>query len=114
MSRLSSVVKQHPLIAFFLLTYALTWLAWPMWASGLYPIAPVFSFAPFLAALVVLAITQGKSGVGALLRRMNVQASALDMRLRRHAENSASWHAKWDDPQGLTNTHPATPAHPSA
>jgi uncharacterized protein len=70
MSRLSSVVKQHPLIAFFVLTYALTWLAWPMWASGLYPIAPVFSFAPFLAALVVLAITHGKSGVGGLLRRM--------------------------------------------
>jgi uncharacterized protein len=70
MSRLSSVVKQHPLIAFFVLTYALTWLAWPMWASGLYPIAPVFSFGPFLAALVVLAITRGKSGVGGLLRRM--------------------------------------------
>jgi membrane protease YdiL (CAAX protease family) len=70
MSRLSSVVKRHPLITFFVLTYALTWLAWPMWASGFYPIAPVFSFAPFLAALVVLAITRGKSGVGGLLRRM--------------------------------------------
>jgi uncharacterized protein len=70
MSRLSSVVKRHPLITFFVLTYALTWLAWPMWASGFYPIAPVFSFAPFLVALVVLAITQGKSGVGGLLRRM--------------------------------------------
>jgi uncharacterized protein len=70
MSRLSSVVKQHPIIAFFVLTYALSWLAWPVWASGLYPIAPVFSFAPFLAALVVLAITHGKSGVGGLLRRM--------------------------------------------
>src|ERR671921_299438 len=70
MSRLSSVVKRHPLITFFVLTYALSWLAWPMWASGFYPIAPVFSFAPFLAALVVLAITRGKSGVGGLLRRM--------------------------------------------
>jgi uncharacterized protein len=70
MSHLSSVVKRHPLITFFVLTYALTWLAWPMWASGFYPIAPVFSFAPFLVALVVLAITRGKSGVGGLLRRM--------------------------------------------
>src|ERR671910_749002 len=70
MSSLSSVVKRHPLITFFVLTYALTWLAWPLWALGLYPIAPVFSFAPFLTALVVLAITQGKSGVGGLLRRM--------------------------------------------
>ena len=65
-----SLVKRHPLITFFVLTYALTWLAWPLWALGLYPIAPVFSFAPFLTALVVLAITQGKSGVGGLLRRM--------------------------------------------
>jgi uncharacterized protein len=70
MSGLSSLVKRRPLIAFFVLTYALSWLAWPLWASGLYPIAPVFSFAPFLAALVVLAITYGKSGVGGLLRRM--------------------------------------------
>jgi uncharacterized protein len=65
-----SWVKRHPLITFFVLTYALSWVAYPMWASGLYPIAPVFSFAPFLAALLVLAIIQGRSGVGGLLRRM--------------------------------------------
>ena len=34
MSRLLSVVKRHPLITFFVLTYALTWLAWPLWALG--------------------------------------------------------------------------------
>ena len=70
MSRLTSVVKRHPIITFFVSSYALSWLAWPLWAFGLYPIAPVFSFAPFLAALVVLAIINGKSGVGGLLRRM--------------------------------------------
>ena len=70
MSRLTSLVKRHPLITFFLVTYALSWLAWPLWAFGLYPIAPVFSFAPFITALVVLAVTRGKSGVGGLLRRM--------------------------------------------
>ena len=59
-------------------------------------------------------MSQASRNMSARLRRMNVQASALDMRLHRHAEKSASWHAKWDDPQGLTNTHPATPAHPSA
>jgi hypothetical protein len=51
------------------LAYALSWLAWPVWASGLYP-NPVFSFGPFLAALIVLALTNGKSGVVGLLRRM--------------------------------------------
>jgi CAAX protease family protein len=69
MFRLSRVAKRHPLIAFFMLTYALTWSAWPVWAMGFYP-NPIFSFAPFLAALVVLALTHGKSGVGGLLRRM--------------------------------------------
>jgi membrane protease YdiL (CAAX protease family) len=65
-----SLVKRHPIITFFVLSYVISWVAYPMWASGLYPIAPVFSFAPFLVALLVLAITQGKSGVGGLLRRM--------------------------------------------
>ena len=32
------------------------------------------------------------------LREMNVWASALDERLRRHAQESAIWHRKWDDP----------------
>jgi len=40
-----------------------------MWALGFWP-NPVFSFGPFLAALIVLALTRGKSGVGGLLRRM--------------------------------------------
>jgi uncharacterized protein len=69
MPDLSGVVKRRPLIAFFVLAYALSWLAWPVWAFGFYP-NPVFSFGPFLAALVVLAVTQGKSGLGGLLRRM--------------------------------------------
>jgi uncharacterized protein len=64
-----ALVKRHPVITFFLLAYALSWLGWPMWALGLYP-NPVFGFGPFLAALLVLAITNGKSGVGGLLRRM--------------------------------------------
>jgi hypothetical protein len=60
-------------------------------------------------------MSQASRNMDERLRRMNVQASALDMRLHRHAENSASWHAKWDDlPRRLANTHPATPAHPSA
>ncbi|MDP8952715.1 MAG: hypothetical protein M3N18_10860 [Actinomycetota bacterium] len=32
------------------------------------------------------------------LREMNGWAGALDERLRRHAEESATWHGKWDDP----------------
>lgn len=32
------------------------------------------------------------------LRRMNEQAALLDKRLRRHAEETVSWHRTWDDP----------------
>ncbi len=69
MSGLSSLVKRRPLIAFFVLTWALSWWPWILYAFGLSP-TPIASFGPFLAALVVLAITQGKSGIGGLLRRM--------------------------------------------
>ena len=64
-----SAVRRHPLVVFFVLAYALSWWPWILYAFGLYP-APIASFGPFLAALVVLAITQGKSGIGGLLRRM--------------------------------------------
>ena len=69
MSRLSTIVKRYPLITFFVLAYALSW--WPsiLYALDLLP-QPIVGFGPFLAALVVLAITQGKSGIGGLLRRM--------------------------------------------
>ena len=39
-------------------------------------------------------MSQASRDMGERLRRMNLQASVLDMRLRRQAEKSASWHAK--------------------
>jgi hypothetical protein len=39
--------------------------------------------------------------MGERLHRMNQRASALDARLRHHAEENARWHAKWDDPPRL-------------
>jgi membrane protease YdiL (CAAX protease family) len=69
MSGISSVVKRHPLITFFVLALALSWWCWPLYALDLLPV-PIASFGPFLAALVVLAVTRGKTGVGGLLRRM--------------------------------------------
>jgi len=69
MPRLSSVVKQHPMVTFFVLAYALSW--WPsiLYALDLLP-QLIVGFGPFLAALVVLAFTRGKTGMGGLLRRM--------------------------------------------
>jgi len=69
MSDLSSVVKRYPLITFFVLAFALSWWGWILYAIDLSP-TPIASFGPFLAALVMLAVTRGKSGVVGLLQRM--------------------------------------------
>jgi membrane protease YdiL (CAAX protease family) len=63
------MVKRHPLIAFFVLAYAFSWWPWIFSALGLID-SPIAGFGPFLAALVVLALTEGRRGVGKLLRRM--------------------------------------------
>ena len=62
-------VRRHPLIWFAVLSIVLSWWAWPLYGLGLLPI-PVAPFGPFLAALTVLAVTEGKSGVVGLFRRM--------------------------------------------
>jgi membrane protease YdiL (CAAX protease family) len=64
-----ALVRRHPLITFFVLAYALSWWAWILYALGVSP-NPIASFGPFLAALVVLALTEGKAGIGRLFRRM--------------------------------------------
>lgn len=69
MSGISSVVKRHPIIAFFVLALALSWWGWILYAIDLSP-TPIASFGPFLAALVVLAVTRGRTGMVGLLRRM--------------------------------------------
>jgi uncharacterized protein len=69
MSYFVSLIRRYPLVSFFVLAYALSW--WPaiLYALDLLP-QPIAGFGPFLAALVVLAITQGKTGIVGLLRRM--------------------------------------------
>jgi membrane protease YdiL (CAAX protease family) len=64
-----SVVRRYPLIVFFVLAYVFSWWTWPLYAFGLSP-SPIIAFGPFLAAILVLALTTGKGGVVTLLRRM--------------------------------------------
>jgi membrane protease YdiL (CAAX protease family) len=68
MSRPLDVVKRHPLITFFVLTFILSWWTWPLYAMGLSP-SPVFS-GPLLAALIVIPITQGWAGLRELGSRI--------------------------------------------
>ncbi len=64
MSRLSSVVKEHPLITFFVLTYALSWGFLPIKAFGFLPAGPL------IAALIVIPLTRGRAGLKELGSRM--------------------------------------------
>jgi hypothetical protein len=43
-------------------------------------------------------MSQASRNIDEHLRQMHEQASLLDKRLRRHREESESWHRKWDDP----------------
>ena len=57
-----SAVRRHPLITFFVLTYALTW--------GFLPFGIFGATGPLIAALIVIPITQGVAGLKELGLRM--------------------------------------------
>ena len=62
MSSLLSVVKRHPIVTFFVLTYAIGWGCIPFWTFQ--------AGAPFIAALIVIPLTQGVAGLKKLGLRM--------------------------------------------
>jgi len=57
-----SLVKRHPLITFFVLTYVIAWGLIPFWTFQ--------AGAPFIAALIVIPLTQDLSGLKELGLRM--------------------------------------------
>jgi CAAX protease family protein len=57
-----SLVQRHPLISFFVLAYVLAW--------ALVPIGSFGAFGPFIAALIVIPLAQGWSGLRELGLRM--------------------------------------------
>jgi len=65
---LQLVVRRHPLIWFAVLSLLLSWWAWPLYGLGLMPL-PIASFGPFLAALIVLMVTEGSQDGGAMRYR---------------------------------------------
>src|SRR3954453_1561329 len=60
--RVASLIIRHPLAAFFVLAFALTWFTVPM--------GSFMAAGPLLASLIVLGVTEGKAGIGDLGRRM--------------------------------------------
>jgi uncharacterized protein len=57
-----SLLKRHPIITFFVLTYAIGWGLIPFWTFQ--------AGSPFIAALIVIPLTQGLSGLKQLGLRM--------------------------------------------
>jgi uncharacterized protein len=80
-----SLLARHPLVSFFVMAYALSWLVWTPWVlgedgAGLLPInisgatsgllnaAAIFA-GPTLSAFIMTATTEGRAGVRRLLGR---------------------------------------------
>ena len=59
---MSAVIKRHPLVAFFVLAFALTWAPTPF---GIFMAA-----GPLVAALVITAVVDGRRGIRELWSRM--------------------------------------------
>ena len=62
-----SFIRRHPLATYFALAFAMAWWTWPFVLMN--PASsPMLPWSPIFAALIVLAITEGRAGIGALLR----------------------------------------------
>jgi hypothetical protein len=69
MSLIVVSTRQHRLVIFLGLAFALSWWAWPLYVLDLSP-TPFFACGPLVAALVVIAMTEGWSGYRTLGARM--------------------------------------------
>ena len=79
---MATLLRRHPLVSFFVLAYAVTWLLWaPMVVAGVPAFSasrhvPSFAALPAVAigvsgsAFLMTAITQGRTGIRRLLQRL--------------------------------------------
>jgi membrane protease YdiL (CAAX protease family) len=81
MNSLGSLIKRFPLISFFVIAFSFTWLGWlvpdMIYNGTLVSTVITFGFigliaGPLLAALIVTAVTEGRTGVVALLRKFTI------------------------------------------
>ena len=69
MSSIATWTRRHRLVAFFGLTFLLSWWSWPFYAVDLAPTA-FFPCGPLVAALVVIGVADGRAGYRDLGARM--------------------------------------------
>jgi uncharacterized protein len=70
MSRTTSWVRQHRMITFFVLAFVVSWAPWALTAAGIPVGTPFFPGGPLVAALVTIALTDGRRGYRALGSRL--------------------------------------------
>ena len=59
----SSASSRQPLGVFFALAFAISWLPYPFYVLGVLPRPLFLPFGPLVAAVTVIAITEGKRGL---------------------------------------------------
>jgi uncharacterized protein len=69
MNTITSAIKRYPLIAYFVLAYALAWIVIPLVVSVSVAFGLLALFAPAIAAIIVTGVIEGRSGVRQLLQR---------------------------------------------
>jgi uncharacterized protein len=69
MNTITSAIKRYPLIAYFMLAYALAWMLIPLVVSVSVAFGLLALFGPAIAAISVTGVIDGRSGVKQLLKR---------------------------------------------
>ncbi len=73
---LAAAIRRHPLVAFFVLAYAASWLAelvlFVFLGAPTALVVPVITFGPTVAAVTVTASLEGRPGLGRLAARMRL------------------------------------------
>jgi len=81
MNIIHTLIKRYPLTSFFVISYVFAWLGWTMpdliYTGTLLTTIPTLFFillvpGPLFAAIIVTAVTGGKAGVVALLRKFTI------------------------------------------
>ena len=67
---LAGWITGHRLIGFFVLAYALAWWSWPLYRLDVWPRQAFNAVGALLAAVIVIAVADGKAGFRDLGRRM--------------------------------------------
>jgi membrane protease YdiL (CAAX protease family) len=63
-------VRKHRLISFFVLAYVLAWWSWPLYQFDIWPRQAFNAVGVLIAAIVVIAVAEGKAGFRDLGQRM--------------------------------------------